>query len=81
DQEMSSESNENFLGVTHLLALEQSTHVKNGDTYRTLIEAIGEAGGVLALNRLLALEQLTHVKNGDTYRTLIEAIGKVSHIS
>lgn len=39
---MSSESNENFLGVTHLLALEQSTHVKNGDTYRTLIEAIGK---------------------------------------
>lgn len=54
--------------------------MKNSDTYRTLIEAIGEAGGSLALTRLLALEQATQMKNSDTYRTLIKAIGRAGRI-
>jgi hypothetical protein len=77
---MSVENKGNALALNHLLALEQTTQMKNSDTYRTLIEAIGEAGGSLALTRLLALEQATQMKNSDTYRTLIKAIGRAGRI-
>lgn len=78
---MSVENIGNPLALNRLLALEQSTQMKNSETYKVLIEAIGEAGGALALNRLLALEQLTQMKNSETYRTLIRAIGRAGRIS
>lgn len=47
DNHMSVENKGNALALNHLLALEQATQMKNSDTYRTLIKAIGRAGRII----------------------------------
>lgn len=78
---MSFENDGNSFAVEHLINLERNFTNEKSETYRSLINAIGEAGGSFAVEHLVKLERNFNNKKSETYKSIIDAIGRAGRIS
>jgi len=78
---MSFKNDGNSFAVEHLINLERNFENKRSETYKHLIDALGEAGGSLAVEHLIELESNFENKKSETYKHLIDALGRAGRIS
>ena len=81
ENQMTFENDGNSFAIEHLINLERNFENKKSETYKHLIDAIGEAGGSFAVGHLIELEINFENKKSETYKHLIDAIGRAGRIS
>ncbi|AZC07632.1 MULTISPECIES: hypothetical protein [Acinetobacter] len=77
---MTFENDGNSFAVEYLIELEKNFENKKSETYKQVLDALGEAGGSFAVEHLIKLEKNFENKKSETYKHLINAIGRAGRI-